>query len=146
MIFTLMAVWKSKIPQQALPWIKHKLTPKKDKNSTENSSHSPNLLPPLTVNHINGETYSRYESHSSHRTKDEDEERDDYVLSSPVSTPLRNRSYSSRSRSRTPLSLNGTYRAACSARTRMGTPCKLSSLPGRDYCFKHQTGDSIFAG
>lgn len=48
----------------------------------------------------------------------------------------------SRSRSRTPL-LNKSFRSSCQANTRLGTPCKLSSLPGRDYCHRHQSGDSI---
>ncbi|KAL1491145.1 hypothetical protein ABEB36_011786 [Hypothenemus hampei] len=49
----------------------------------------------------------------------------------------------SRSRSNTPLRLNTSLKAACRATTRAGTPCKLTSLPGRDYCYRHQSGDSI---
>ncbi|ENN76300.1 protein brambleberry [Dendroctonus ponderosae] len=49
----------------------------------------------------------------------------------------------SRSRSNTPLRLNEGLRGSCRAKTRAGTPCKLSAITGRDYCYRHQTGDSI---
>lgn len=58
--------------------------------------------------------------------------------------PPSNRSFYSRSRSNTPsLNLNGELKRACKAKTRVGTPCKISSLPGRDYCYRHQSGDSV---
>lgn len=58
-------------------------------------------------------------------------------------TPPLSRSgyYGSRSRSRTPNLLGG--KGSCHAKTRVGTPCKLSCLPGRDFCHRHQAGDSI---
>lgn len=53
-------------------------------------------------------------------------------------------SRSCRSRSPTPLlNLNGGIRRSCKAKTRVGTPCKITSLPGRDFCYRHQSGDSI---
>lgn len=69
-----------------------------------------------------------------------EEDSEDYGTPTP---PPSNQSYYSRSRSRTPLNLNGSLKGACKARTRVGTPCKISSLPGRDYCYRHQSGDSI---
>ncbi|KAG5862206.1 hypothetical protein JTB14_014632 [Gonioctena quinquepunctata] len=67
----------------------------------------------------------------------------DFDLTPPVS---RNGYYhlaSSRSRSRTPLLLNTSLRTHCRATTRVGTPCKLLSQPGRDFCYRHQTGESV---
>ncbi|CAH1104406.1 unnamed protein product [Psylliodes chrysocephalus] len=49
----------------------------------------------------------------------------------------------SRSRSRTPLLLNSSLKISCRSRTRMGTPCKLARLPGRDFCYRHQSGSSV---
>lgn len=60
-----------------------------------------------------------------------------------LTPPPSNKSYTSRSRSHTPLNLNGGLKRACKARTRVGTPCKISSLPGRDFCYRHQSGDSV---
>lgn len=70
---------------------------------------------------------------------------DDDVYENNLTPPASNRSYSSRSRSRTPLlNLNGgAMKRGCRAKTRLGTPCKISSLPGRDYCYRHQGGDSV---
>ncbi|XP_064212659.1 protein brambleberry isoform X2 [Tribolium castaneum] len=76
----------------------------------------------------------------------ESEELDDFNLNSLGSpTPPHSRSgfYRPRSRSNTPLVLNGSARGVCHAKTRVGTPCKLASLPGRDFCYRHQTGDSV---
>lgn len=58
-------------------------------------------------------------------------------------TPPLSRSgfYKSRSRSRTPNLLSG--KESCHAITRLGTPCKISCLPGRDFCYRHQAGDSV---
>lgn len=49
----------------------------------------------------------------------------------------------SRSRSNTPLQINTSLKSPCNAKTRVGTPCKLTSLPGRLYCYRHQSGDSV---
>lgn len=68
----------------------------------------------------------------------------DFDFTPPVS---RNSYYSlssrSRSRSNTPLRLNTSLRGPCKAKTRLGTPCKLVAAPGRDYCYRHQSGDSV---
>ncbi|KAK4880353.1 hypothetical protein RN001_008499 [Aquatica leii] len=71
-------------------------------------------------------------------------EEDDYPDSLTFTSPLRNEHISSRSRSRTPLILNGSSKSYCSAKTRLGTPCKLTALTGRNFCYRHQTGDSIY--
>lgn len=68
------------------------------------------------------------------------EDFEDYGRPTP---PPSSQSYHSRSRSQTPLRLNGSLKHGCKAKTRLGTPCKITSLPGRDYCFRHQTGDSV---
>ncbi|XP_076270203.1 protein brambleberry-like isoform X2 [Rhynchophorus ferrugineus] len=47
-----------------------------------------------------------------------------------------------RSRSATPFSVFAP-RGSCGAVTRAGTPCKLSAIQGRDFCYKHQNGDSV---
>lgn len=77
----------------------------------------------------------------------ETDEFDDNFNSSKLSSltpPIsRNGFYKPRSRSHTPLLFNSSLRGSCAARTRAGTPCKLSSLPGRDFCYRHQTGDSV---
>lgn len=95
----------------------------------------------------------------ANHTEDEDQENDatetDYFNESTFSysvnqnqdflsptPPLSSRNGISRSRSRTPL-LNKSYRSACQAKTRIGTPCKLSTLPGRDFCHRHLNGDSV---
>ncbi|KAL3282470.1 hypothetical protein HHI36_005653 [Cryptolaemus montrouzieri] len=61
-------------------------------------------------------------------------------------TPPLSRSgfYIPRSRSNTPNLLGG--KGSCHAKTRTGTSCKLSCLPGRDFCYRHQSGDSISKG
>lgn len=46
-------------------------------------------------------------------------------------------------RSRTPNVMSGSHKSSCLAKTRLGTPCKLSSLPGRDFCHRHQNGSSV---
>lgn len=63
-------------------------------------------------------------------------------------TPPLSRSgfYSPRSRSgsRTPsLYSNGLLKSDCQAMTRQGTPCKLSALYGKQYCYRHEKGDSV---
>lgn len=68
---------------------------------------------------------------------------DDFVEYISPTPPLSSRSYYSRSRSRTPLLLNGSSKGPCKAKTRVGTPCKISALPGRDFCYRHQAGDSV---
>nr|CAH7725985.1 unnamed protein product [Callosobruchus chinensis] len=154
-------------PKQALAAIKQKLagkttTPTKEHNgsarftSEETSSIGANSNPRIyiqehdTYNQTNRSEFLRsYNNHGSQP----DEEQEEYVNESmdhfddftpPVS---RNGDYSvksySRSRSRTPLNMNTGRRSSCMAKTRLGTPCKLSSLPGRDFCHRHQGGDSI---
>ena len=56
-------------------------------------------------------------------------------------TPPLSRNSFTRSRSRTPINVINFH---CKALTKTGTPCRLLSRPGRDFCYKHQIGDSIF--
>lgn len=79
------------------------------------------------------------------KSESENEE-DKFEFDTPTAPYLQRRLQSSRSRSRTPVILNGSVKSPCGARTRMGTPCKLTTMPGRDFCYRHQGGDSIFAG
>ncbi|KAI4465766.1 protein gamete expressed 1 [Holotrichia oblita] len=63
---------------------------------------------------------------------------------SPTPPLSRSGYYSSRSRSTTPSTLNlSITKKYCVAKTRLGTPCKLTSIPGRDYCHRHLRGDSL---
>ncbi|VEN47055.1 unnamed protein product [Callosobruchus maculatus] len=155
-------------PKQALAAIKEKLAGKRITPSKEHNNCSARFTAQDTssigahsnsLNHIQEhEAYNQtnrseflrsYNNHSSQP----DEESEEYVNESidhfddftpPVS---RNGDYSvksfSRSRSRTPLNMNTGRRSSCLAKTRLGTPCKLSSLPGRDFCHRHQGGDSV---
>ncbi|CAG9859936.1 unnamed protein product [Phyllotreta striolata] len=94
--------------------------------------------------HVTSEQKFQVPSSSKDDKEDEcdDESRDtfqDFNITPPAS---RNGHYfGSRSRSRTPLS--NSIKNNCHATTRMGTPCKLSSLPGRDFCYRHQNGSSV---
>ncbi|XP_028131552.2 protein brambleberry-like isoform X2 [Diabrotica virgifera virgifera] len=79
---------------------------------------------------------------------DEDENADTFQDYNNMTPPAsRNGDYfprsASRSRSRTPLSFNTSLRANCTATTRAGTPCKLTTLPGRDLCYRHLGGSSV---
>ncbi|VEN49079.1 unnamed protein product, partial [Callosobruchus maculatus] len=155
-------------PKQALASIKEKLagkriTPSKEHNNCSarftaqdtssigaNSNSRNHIQEHEAYNQTNRSEFLRsYNNHSSQP----DEESEEYVNESidhfddftpPVS---RNGDYSvksfSRSRSRTPLNMNTGRRSSCLAKTRLGTPCKLSSLPGRDFCHRHQGGDSV---
>lgn len=67
---------------------------------------------------------------------------DDFDFASPT-PPLSRASVRSRSKSRTP-STTVTAKSFCQAKTRVGTPCKLSSLQGSDYCYRHLRGDSVY--
>ncbi|XP_050309369.1 protein brambleberry-like [Anthonomus grandis grandis] len=127
---------------QAIAWSKDKLTPTKSTSSSLSNNNS--LYREIRTTKTNLHT-------SEHRPEEQQEEEDTFQfnddfrsLTPPIS---RNGYYSgirSRSRSNTPLLLNGSGRSqACGAKTRAGTPCKLSSLPGRSYCYRHQSGDSV---
>lgn len=89
-------------------------------------------------------TASRFPLNNDIQENEFEENNDSFDLTPPASRSgyytLNSRS---RSRSNTPLRLNTSLRSPCTARTRQGTPCKLSAAPGRDFCFRHQTGDSI---
>lgn len=60
-----------------------------------------------------------------------------------LTPPISRNGHYPRSRSNTPLRLNESLRFTCGAKTRAGTPCKLSAITGRDYCYRHQRGDSV---
>nr|CAI5868799.1 unnamed protein product [Callosobruchus analis] len=160
-------------PKHALAAIKEKLTakamtPTKDDNGTarftsqETSSVAENSNPRIyikdhgTYNQTNMSDFLRsYNNHNSQQI----EESEDYEYANEVTDHFDEEGYDftppvsrngdcsvksvSRSRSRTPLNLNTGRRSSCMAKTRLGTPCKLSSLPGRDFCHRHQGGDSI---
>lgn len=134
-------------PRLALKW-------KTEKNTAIKES-VPNNSPKGFVSSTNGNptqlSYHLNSSHSKLINRDDDDvdyanevadtfNEDFHSLTPPVS---RNGHYSVRSRSSTPLRLNTSLKGPCHARTRMGTPCKLTSLPGRDYCYRHQAGDSV---
>lgn len=73
------------------------------------------------------------------------EEWDDFDNSTLLSSPLLRNNFN-RSRSSTPLHLNANgaaLKSGCLARTRSGTPCKLSAVPGRDFCHRHRVGSSV---
>jgi hypothetical protein len=114
--------------RHALPWIKSPVLSKRE---------SPVLSKRETP--VRETNFDRISTNTS-------EMEDDFNMNSLGSpTPPLSRSgfYRARSRSTTPLIINGGSRGVCHAKTRVGTPCKLSSLPGRDYCFRHQGGDSV---
>ncbi|XP_023025731.1 protein brambleberry [Leptinotarsa decemlineata] len=94
-----------------------------------------------TVNGYSAVPLRLYEDDYGHENSDTFR---DFDFTPPIS---RNGHYPtssrSRSRSRTPLLLNTSIRSPCRAKTRQGTPCKLISQPGRDFCFRHQTGESV---
>lgn len=143
-----------KTAKAAIPWIQGKVTPVKQKYSPEetvigNNSTTPSVS--FTQYQEPSMVYSTTQNNSSkfpHNEDDNDTETSDsfkdFNLTPPVS---RNGYYNfanrSKSRSNTPLRLNTGLKGSCHAKTRMGTPCKLSALAGRDYCYRHQTGDSV---
>ncbi|KAJ8920677.1 hypothetical protein NQ315_004816 [Exocentrus adspersus] len=107
----------------------------RDDDGTKASSYQPNHSKPI-IDADDKDVIYRNEDDSCKDTF--------HSLTPPVS---RNGYYNVRSRSRstTPLYLNTSLRSPCHANTRTGTRCKLSSLPGRDYCYRHQSGDSIIS-
>ncbi|XP_066141533.1 protein brambleberry-like isoform X2 [Euwallacea fornicatus] len=125
----------------AIGWTKSKTsspTPEISPVSTRFSSSSTNSRY-LEVNKNTSQLFTNHEEPEHNET--------DYYNNtfSPITPPIsRNGHYSrirSRSRSNTPLILNSSLR--CAAKTRAGTPCKLSSLPEKQFCYRHQTGDSV---
>ncbi|KAJ8963728.1 hypothetical protein NQ314_005421 [Rhamnusium bicolor] len=147
----ILAITLRPVAKKAIPWIKQKITPVKENKK----NFSPKEYVSST-NYNHNETSSQtYEFKSNRSRLFSDDENVNYAneskdhfkedfdsLTPPVS---RNGHYSVRSRSRsiTPLHINTSLRGSCKAKTRVGTPCKLSSLPGRDFCYRHQTGDSV---
>ncbi|XP_019867205.1 protein brambleberry [Aethina tumida] len=123
-----------KIIKPALSW------PKKNKSTTP-VNNTPDRDEYSTLNNA---------TFLSTKSFDEDEEvqftehRESFRnLTPPLS---RNGFYSPRSRSgsRTPsLYSNGLLKSDCQAMTRQGTPCKLSALYGKQYCYRHEKGDSV---
>lgn len=70
---------------------------------------------------------------------DDVDDRLEYSYTSPTPPESRNGHYPPKSRSVTPLR----HKVTCRGVTRAGTPCKMTSLVGRDFCYRHQHGDSI---
>lgn len=141
-----MVSFRKTLPK-AIAWSRAKLTPTK---SSESSS------PNREINTKPTSSYYQVTSSKSFTNTEEDEEstghnetdhfsEDFHSLTPPISRNGHYSSIRSRSRSNTPLILNTSYRGNCNAKTRAGTPCKLSSLPGRDFCYRHQTGDSVMS-
>lgn len=123
----------------ALQWTK---SPQKRRDDENKVTSSPTYDSPISAHE------QHFEYKSTHVLTRDSEEIDDFqeLVGSPTPPLSRSGFYSNkktRSRSNTPLFLNGSYRGACQAKTRVGTPCKLSSLPGRDFCYRHQSGDSV---
>lgn len=104
---------------------------------------SPNLLQEKISSNTSHSTYSNQSFHLNRNNSHLEQEDDYFDTLTPPESRTSHYSVRSRSRSNTPLKLNSGFRGACHAKTRMGTPCKLSSLPGRDYCYRHQSGDSV---
>ncbi|XP_066251045.1 protein brambleberry-like [Euwallacea similis] len=138
-IFWAMSFRKTRL--QAIGWTQSKTNPTTSdisSISTRSSSASTNSRY-LEVNRNTTQLFTNQEELEHNETDYYD---DNF---SPITPPIsRNGHYSrirSRSRSNTPLLLNSSSR--CGAKTRAGTPCKLSSLPEKQFCYKHQGGDSI---
>ncbi|XP_071052470.1 protein brambleberry-like [Onthophagus taurus] len=117
-----------------------------------NQISSPKFLKSKPENEMNEENktfeYVTKESsfYGNYSSSEKCTEAEDNVSEFCSPTPPLSRSgyYSSRSRSRTPLHINtSSLKSPCKALTRIGAPCKLFSTPGRDYCYKHQSGSSI---
>lgn len=113
---------------------------------TSTSSYSPKSYN-IDNNEENDLSHSFRNSHYSFEKSSlfrsvipEDEEDFNNKFSSP--TPPLSRNGRS-TRSRTPSVLSPLHKSSCSAKTRLGTPCKLNPIPGRDFCHRHQHGDSI---
>ncbi|CAG9766635.1 unnamed protein product [Ceutorhynchus assimilis] len=133
-ILTIWALDYRKILPSAIAWSKAKLTTNKSSSQSSNGS----LYPELNIN-------NEEEEESNDTFQD-----DIRVLTPPISrNENRSRSRSNTSfslnstRRNTPLLINMSLRGSCHGTTRAGTPCKLTSLPGRDFCFRHQDGDSV---
>lgn len=138
----LLQIYQPKVTLAALSWKKTKKTPTKPVYET--SSNSSKTTVTLSQN------YSYYEPSPPIPETYESRFEQDHVISEDTlddfgspTPPISRNGYYSRSRSRTPLNLSGSLNKPCKAKTRVGTPCKLHSLPGRDFCHKHQLGDSL---
>ncbi|XP_057651120.1 protein brambleberry-like isoform X1 [Diorhabda carinulata] len=103
-----------------------------------NVNHTP---PKLHYQHVHTPVYS--EDNNDYENENTDT-LSEFNMTPPAS---RNGDYiprsASRSRSRTPLILNSSLRSNCSATTRAGTPCKITAIPGRDFCYRHLGGSSV---
>ncbi|XP_044751710.1 protein brambleberry-like [Coccinella septempunctata] len=125
-----------KTPKANPQMIKYDITPEKSSGNVENNikniySEKGYVYPDVTSS----------EYYSSKNLLDEPTSDNFNEFGSPTPPLSRSGYYKSRSRSRTPNLLGG--KESCHAKTRLGTPCKLSCLPGRDFCYRHQAGDSI---
>lgn len=130
--------------------VKLSIKDKEEKRSVTVNETSEYITPTISENKYvssstkENSTYDRSELNgnaSFYHTSHEDTF-DEYC--SPTPPLSRTGYYSSRSRSRTPSVSNFSVgKSYCNAKTRLGTPCKLSCLPGRDFCHRHMRGDSL---
>lgn len=146
--------WKHRVNEPKLAIKENSSTPVKLNSSPERDSEksfvSSTNNRTESYNHSQRLQTSTFSTTSKFRLDDNfddnelEENNDSFNLTPPVS---RNGYYSpisrSHSRSNTPLRLNTSMRSPCTAKTRLGTPCKLTAAPGRDFCYRHQTGDSV---
>ncbi|XP_060517892.1 protein brambleberry-like [Cylas formicarius] len=117
----------------AISWSKSETSQKKY------GSESPNLHD-LDI----GSEADVYDYQSNFESRELDvNDRFEYQSLTPPRSRVGTYSVRSRSRSATPLVLNASSRSACHAKTRTGTPCRITSMPGRDFCYRHQNGDSV---
>ncbi|KAF5277719.1 hypothetical protein FQR65_LT03699 [Abscondita terminalis] len=107
--------------RRTLPMIKEKLTSRKLSNASMES-------------HASFNTEYGFKYKSINRTKED--LMDTFSNSSYASPWLTNGRTLLKSRSNTPSIKN-----YCSAKTVIGTPCKLTALKGQDFCFRHQNDD-----
>lgn len=126
-VYSVMNMQKS----SPLRYLLYRQTKKEEDNVTSTDSGNGSVP--------NNREYPLFSSMSS-----KSDQEDDYFDSvTPPESRASHYSVRSRSRSNTPLKLNTSLRGSCRAKTRVGTPCKLTSLPGRDFCYRHQSGDSV---
>ncbi|GJQ69802.1 hypothetical protein Trydic_g22360 [Trypoxylus dichotomus] len=128
---------------QVPPKLAIKLNEERLKNSKTDTS---------TSECVSNNTYNDIQENSEHENDERNRDsrhyyssnEDTFDYSSPTPPLSRMGYYSSRSRSRTPSTFNlSISKSYCLAKTRLGTQCKLTSVPGRDYCHRHLRGDSL---
>ncbi|KRT86824.1 hypothetical protein AMK59_1263 [Oryctes borbonicus] len=111
-------------------------------NSKADASNVSGNITNNTYNNVNENLQYEDNERNDSRHYTNDDTFEEY--SSPTPPLSRTGYYSSRSRSRTPSTLNlSISKSSCIAKTRLGTKCKLASITGRDYCHRHLRGDSL---